>query len=257
MAHAAVCGVAVCDHIEPVDAPVSQADTGGPERLGNDGVAGVVARDDPGFAEVRHAREAAALLVDGGADVHGSLELDSRPPQRLDREDRRGDPRLHVRRAPPVDAPPAHQARERVDRPAVTRRHHVEVAVQVEPRASRNGRSPPHDVHPRVCGGVLGASLGLHVLHREARLLQPPSDQLRAVAVARSRGIHRGDADHLRREGHDFVARGLHFGEDAVFRASAGRRVCGLHVDRWAGSWRRCAAVRGAWNAREPGCPGT
>ena len=79
VAHAAVGHMAMRDDVEPVDASMPQAHTAGSERLGDDGVPGVVARNDPGFTQVRYPREAAALLVDRGTDVHGSLELDSGP----------------------------------------------------------------------------------------------------------------------------------------------------------------------------------
>ena len=67
--HAAVRDAALGDHLEPVDAAVADAHAIDAERLGNDDGLGPLARETPVLRQPRDAGEAAALFVDGAADL--------------------------------------------------------------------------------------------------------------------------------------------------------------------------------------------
>ena len=76
---------------EPIHAAMSQADAVDVERLGDDHEVGAIAADIAVFSQIRHARESAALFVDGSALLHGAGQIDARAPDRFDAIDRRGD----------------------------------------------------------------------------------------------------------------------------------------------------------------------
>ena len=143
--HAAVRDLAARAHAAPVDAAMPDADAIDAERLGDDDVIGPRRRDPPGLGQPADAGEAAALLVDGAAHLDGAAERRAGAPQRLGGDHRGGEPRLHVGGAATVEQPVADHAAERLDRPAVAGRHHVEVAVEMDARPG--GLAAPRAEH--------------------------------------------------------------------------------------------------------------
>ena len=97
--HAAVRDAAARHHLEPVHAAMADADAIDVQRLGDDDVVGPRrALMRPCSREPGDAGKAAALLVDGAADLDGAVQLDAGAADRLGRVDRGGDAGLHVAR---------------------------------------------------------------------------------------------------------------------------------------------------------------
>ena len=69
------------------------------------------------------------------------VQLDAGAADRFGREDRRGDPRFHVARSAAVDPAVADDAGERIDRPALSGGHDVEMAVQMDERPRARARA--------------------------------------------------------------------------------------------------------------------
>ena len=74
------------------------------------------------------ATEAAGFLVDRAGYLDGAGIIGILLDECLDGDDRGGEPALHVACAPPIDTAIAHDALERIHRPAVARLDHVEYA---------------------------------------------------------------------------------------------------------------------------------
>ena len=203
--HAAMGGASVQLHLEPPHAAVPDADAVHAERLRDDDVVGAAACDPARLGEEGHAREAAALLVDGAAHLEGARRVHARPAQGLGRVDGRGEAGLHVAGAPSPDLPVAHVAAEGIHRPAVPGRHHVEVAVEVDERALALARPRPHDVHARMRARVLGPALRRQVLDGEAPAPEPVADHAGALLVALAGGVHGGQPHQLRGEVHHLL----------------------------------------------------
>ena len=213
--HAAVRDATARRHFEPVDAAVPDADAVDVERLRNDDVIGAAARKTAGLRQVGHAGKPAALLVHRPADFDGARQRDARAHDRFSRKHRRGDPRFHVAHAASVDLPIAHNARERIDRPAAARRDDVEMPVQVNDPA-RPATSAADNVDARISRCVLGPAFGREILHDEAALREIVADEVRAGLVLVARRIHRRNADQIDGVLHDFIASSIHFGKDAI-----------------------------------------
>ena len=92
----------------------------------------------PVLGQPGHAREAAALLVHGAADLERPGQDDARAADRFRGVHRGREARLHVAAAAAVEAPVAHHAAEGLHRPARPGGDDVEVAVDVE-----DGRRAP------------------------------------------------------------------------------------------------------------------
>src|SRR4029077_4341776 len=114
--------------------------------------------------------EPAALFVHRAADFHRPRQLHPGTAHPFDREQRRGDSRLHVTRPAPVDPSVLDGSAERIAGPAVTRGHHVEVAVEVDHRPRPLSRPGADDVDAGMTGGVLGTAFGSEVLDLETTL---------------------------------------------------------------------------------------
>ena len=200
--HAAVSGPPVRRDLEPPHAAVPDAHAIDSERLGDDHVVGAPARDVAALAEPGDTRVAAALLVHRAADLEPAPQAHAGAPHRFGRVDRRRDPGLHVARAAAVEPAVADDAGEGLDAPAVARRHHVEVPVQVEAGPGAVALEDAEDVRPRVAGRVLGASLRREDAHREAAANELVADRLRCVGVGFAGWVHGGNPHERRREIH-------------------------------------------------------
>ena len=106
------------------------------------------------LAEIAHAREPTALLVDGPTDLDASAEPHARAPHGLGGVDRGGDARLHVAGAASVDAAVAHEAAKRIHGPALSRRDDVEVPVEMYEQAAARGRARRPTTFTRGCERV-------------------------------------------------------------------------------------------------------
>ncbi len=225
--HAPVSDPPVRGDLEPVDAPVADADAVHVEGLGDDDRVGPAPGHATLLGQPGHPGPAAALLVHGARDLYRAGQAHARPADRFGGVDRRRDPRLHVGGPAAVDAPVPHLPSEGVHRPTLPHGDHVEVTVQVHQRIGAGSRTRPHHVDPRVGGRVLGTALGLEILHVEAEALQPVSDDPGALLVQLARRVHRGDPHQLPGEVHRLVRQVVHGGEDAVHHARG--RVGGGH----------------------------
>src|SRR5262249_24441695 len=100
-------------------------------------------------------------------------------------------------------------AGERVEGPAVARRHDVEMAVQMHTRPRRTPAAATDDVDARMTGRVLGQPFGGEVLRLEAAVAKATADQFGAVGVTLARRIDRRQPDQLAREVDNFVSGGV------------------------------------------------
>ncbi len=223
-----------------------------PERLGDDRVVGALRRDVPSLTEVGDPREATALFVHGPADLYRAAQLDAGATDRFGGESRGRQPRLHVRRAASINPTVAHEPSEGIDRPPVPGRHHVEMAVQVQARPGPDPLQPSDHVDARMCAGMLGAALRFHVLNGHAPRAQTLTNALGAHAVVLAGWIHGGDANQLRREVHELVARALDFGEHAIDGIGARHQACARGEKAAAGRASSYAPTR---TAKDPSSP--
>ena len=120
--------------------------------------------------------------------VPGSV--DAGAADRLGGEDRRGDAGLHVAGAAAVDPAVAHQAAERIDRPAVAGRHHVEVAVQVHQRVRVAAGAPADDVDARMRGACArGGRRRRRSATSKSNARSALADEARAVSYSSPGGL--------------------------------------------------------------------
>ena len=96
------------------------------------------------------------------------VQLDAGAADAFGREQRRGDPRLHVARSAAVDPAVLDVAAERIARPAVAGGDDVEVPVQVHDRLRAASGPGADDVDAGMAGGVLGTAFGGEVLDVES-----------------------------------------------------------------------------------------
>src|SRR4029450_11064963 len=114
---------------------------------------------DPAMpGQIGHAGEPAAFFVDRPADLHRSVQRYPRPADRFHGKERRGNARLRVGRAAPVDASITDNAAEWIHRPSVPGRDDVEMAVEVQVRSRRASRTSADHVETWVRRGVRGGA---------------------------------------------------------------------------------------------------
>ena len=123
---------------EPVDAAMPGVDAIGVGGFGDDHGVGAVGAEASLLRQPGHAGKAAALFIDRPTDLDRADQLNAGAPDRFGGVDGRGDTGLHVAGAASVNAPVAHQATERIDRPPGTGRHDIEMTVQVHQRTFRH-----------------------------------------------------------------------------------------------------------------------
>ena len=122
------------------------------------------------------AAEAAGFLVGrpGNLDRAGKIRIDRH--EGFGRDDRGGEPALHVAGAAAIDAAVADDAGERVDAPAVAGLDHVDMRVEMHRRAGAAAVETGDHVGARVAVGVAGRAFAAHELDAEAALLQPRAE---------------------------------------------------------------------------------
>ena len=106
----------------------------------------------------------------------------------LDGDDRGGQAALHVAGAAPEHPAVADVARPRVHGPALPRRHHVDMAVEVDAGPRPAALAPGDHVDARMARGVAGRAFGAQVGDLEAAAAQPLADQLGAGRRRRPAG---------------------------------------------------------------------
>ena len=195
--HAPVRGRAENGDVEPVDAAVAETHAIGVERLGDDDVGLLAARENAALGEVANTGEAAALFVDRAALLDRAVEDDARAADRLDRIDRGDDPGLHVACSAPVHLAVADGGGEGIDRPTVTRRHDVEMSIVVETRPRRGAGEARNHIDARVTSGVIRVAFGGDVLGLVAESAAALAHRARGVLVMLARRVDRGNADEL------------------------------------------------------------
>ena len=129
--HAAVRDVAVHNQVEPPHAAMSEANTVGPMRLGNNHMLLARRIQIAVFGQVGHAGEASALFVYGGRLFDGSGQFDAGAAERFHRIQRGGDAGLHIGSAAAVEAALADLGAKRIFGPAGACGDDVEVSVEV------------------------------------------------------------------------------------------------------------------------------
>ena len=129
--HRAVRDAAQRFDLRPPHAAMADADAVDVQGLGNDHVIDARLREPAAFGEISHAAIAAGFFIDRSGNLDGAGQFDAGIDQRFDRHDRRCDAALHIARAAAIDLAVAHDAAERIDRPARARLHHVEMAVEM------------------------------------------------------------------------------------------------------------------------------
>jgi hypothetical protein len=92
----------------------------------------------PLLGQPRHPGQAAAFFVDRPADFDASHQRNAGPAERLGGVDGGGNPGFHVTAAPAIQASITDAPSERVAGPPLTRRHDIEMPVQMNDRTGRS-----------------------------------------------------------------------------------------------------------------------
>ena len=127
--------------------------------------------------QIGDAAEAAGFLVGraGNLDRAGKIRIDLH--EGFDRDDRCGQPALHVAGAAAIDPAVADDAGERIDAPALAGLDHVDMRVEMHGR--RPAQRPSKRATTLVRGiavGVAGRAFAAHELDAEAALRQPRAE---------------------------------------------------------------------------------
>ena len=107
-------------------------------------------------------------------------------------------------------------AAKRIARPALPRRHHVEVTVEVNRRPLDAAVVTPDDVDAGMARGVFELADGRQQVDVGAVRAQLIANRVGAGLVFLARRIHGGNANEPRREIDDLVGSAINFGEDAI-----------------------------------------
>ena len=124
----------------PPDAAMAEADAVLVERLGDDDVIDARLREVALPRQVGDAAEAAGFLVDRAGNLDGAGKIRVDLHEGFDRDDRGGEPALHVAGAAAIDPAVADDAGEGIDGPAVAGLDHVDMRVEMHGGAGRCGR---------------------------------------------------------------------------------------------------------------------
>jgi hypothetical protein len=213
--HAAMRNPPARRELEPVDAAVTGADPIDVERLRDDDVVGPRLRDTAHLGQVRDAGKAAALFVHGPADLDRARHRHAGARDGLGRKDGGRDAGFHVADTAADDAAVAKHTGKRIHRPAIARRHDIDMSVQMD---DGPGAAPARadDVDAWVAGRVLGAALSRDVLDFETAARQAIAEKPRADFVVLSGGVDGRDAHQRLCELDDLVRRAIDFRDDPI-----------------------------------------
>ncbi len=145
--------------LRPPHAAVPEADAVLVQRFGDDDVLHAAGREPALLRQVRDAAIAARLLVRRAGNLDGPVEAGADVGKNLGRDDRGGEPALHVAGAAAIDPAVPELAPERVGGPAAARFHHIVVRVEVNGLAPSRAFPPRHDVPARMPVAVAGLAL--------------------------------------------------------------------------------------------------
>ena len=132
--------------------------------------------------EVGDAAEAAGFLVGGSGNLDraGKIRVDRH--EGFGRDDRCGEPALHVAGAAAIDAAVADDAGERVDAPAVAGLDDVDMRVEMHRGAGAAAVEAGDHIGAGIAVVVAGRAFAAHELDAEAAPLEPRADDTRRKA---------------------------------------------------------------------------
>ena len=170
--------------------------------------------------EVGDAAEAARFLVDCAGNLDRAREIRPAFQEGLDRDDRGGEPALHVAGAAAIDPAIGNGPTERIDRPAFAGLDHVDMRVEMDRGAGTAALDARHHVDARVEVAVARRALGAHELDGKAAFAQSLCDVFRARPVGVARRVDGRKADEVGGQRGEFVAARADPAGHAVFHAA-------------------------------------
>ena len=195
--HRAMRHLALGLDLGPPDAAMAEADAVLVQRFGNDDVVDLGLREIALLRQIGDAAEAARFLVDRAGNLDRARKIRIDVHERLDGDDRGGEPALHVAGAAAIDLAVRDHAGEGIDRPAVAGLDDVDVRVEMDGRSARPAVEAGDDVDARIAVGVAGRAFGADEFDAEAALLQARGQVFGAGAVGVAGRIDRRKADQV------------------------------------------------------------
>ena len=143
------------------------------------------------------AAEAAGFLVGRARNLDGARKIRIDGHEGFGRDDRGGEPALHVAGAAAIDAAVADDAGERIDAPAFAGLHHVDMRVEMHGGARAAAVETGDHIGAGIAVGVAGRAFAAHIFDAEAALFQPRAEIFGAGRIGFAGRVDGREADQI------------------------------------------------------------